>query len=146
MIMYIKAAGSHLVQYIYIYTLQDFVVVIRVYNNDTLYLYFTARRQGRTCFSNIILYIYTHNDWLVCWGCSDCFVGECIVFLLGRFGALTHLALWRHMATQIWVSIGSGDGLLSDGTKQFPEPMLIFNLVSCCGVWEQIYSQRPTYL
>ena len=28
------------------------------------------------------------------------------------------------MATKIWVNIGSGDDLLPDGTKPFPEPML----------------------
>ena len=30
------------------------------------------------------------------------------------------------MVTQIWVSIGSGNGLLPDGAKPLPEPMLIF--------------------
>ena len=29
-----------------------------------------------------------------------------------------------HMATEIWVNIGSGNGLLPDGTKPLPEPML----------------------
>ena len=29
------------------------------------------------------------------------------------------------MATEIWVNIGSGNGLLPDGTKPLPEPMLI---------------------
>ena len=28
------------------------------------------------------------------------------------------------MATEIWVNIGSGNGLLRDGTKPLPEPML----------------------
>ena len=28
------------------------------------------------------------------------------------------------MATEIWVKIDSGDGLLLDGTKPLPEPML----------------------
>ena len=28
------------------------------------------------------------------------------------------------MATEIWVNIGSGNGLLPDGTKPLPEPML----------------------
>ena len=39
--------------------------------------------------------------------------------------ALT-VALWRHMATEIWVHIGSGNGLLPDGTKPLPEIWLIF--------------------
>ena len=30
------------------------------------------------------------------------------------------------MATEIWVNIGSGNGLLLDGTKPLPEPMLTF--------------------
>ena len=29
------------------------------------------------------------------------------------------------MLTEIWVNIGSGNGLLPDGTKPLPEPMLI---------------------
>ena len=28
------------------------------------------------------------------------------------------------MVTQIWVNIGSGNGLLPDGTKPLPEPLL----------------------
>ena len=28
------------------------------------------------------------------------------------------------MGTEIWVNIGSGNGLLCDGTKPLPEPML----------------------
>ena len=28
------------------------------------------------------------------------------------------------MATHIWVNIGSGNGLLSDGTKELPVPMM----------------------
>ena len=31
---------------------------------------------------------------------------------------------WCHMATKIWINIGSGNGLLPDGTKPLPEPML----------------------
>ena len=30
------------------------------------------------------------------------------------------------MATEIWVNIGSGNGLVPDGTKPLPEPMLTF--------------------
>ena len=38
---------------------------------------------------------------------------------------LIHCGLkWRHMATWIWVNIGSDDGLLLDGTKPLLEPML----------------------
>ena len=31
------------------------------------------------------------------------------------------------MATEIWVNIGSGNGLLPDGTKPLPEPMLTYH-------------------
>ena len=37
------------------------------------------------------------------------------------------VAWWRHMATEIWVNIGSGNGLLPDGTKPLPEPMLTYH-------------------
>ena len=30
------------------------------------------------------------------------------------------------MATEIWVNIGSDNGLLPDGTKPLPEPMLTY--------------------
>ena len=31
------------------------------------------------------------------------------------------------MAAQIWVNIGSGNGLLPDGTKPLPEPLLTYH-------------------
>ena len=31
------------------------------------------------------------------------------------------------MATEIWVNIGSGNGLLPDGTKPLPEPILTYH-------------------
>ena len=31
------------------------------------------------------------------------------------------------MVTQIWVDIGSGNGLVPDGTKPLPKPVLIYN-------------------
>ena len=33
----------------------------------------------------------------------------------------------RRMATYIWINIGSGNGLLPDGTKPLPEPMLTYH-------------------
>ena len=36
------------------------------------------------------------------------------------------VAKWYHMATKIWVNIGSGDGFLHDATKQLPEPFLTY--------------------
>ena len=37
------------------------------------------------------------------------------------------VALWRHMAIEIWVPIVSDNGLLPDGTKPLPEPMLTYH-------------------
>ena len=34
-------------------------------------------------------------------------------------------AIW--LATEIWVNIGSGNGLLPDGTKPLPETMLTYH-------------------
>ena len=36
-------------------------------------------------------------------------------------------AQWRHMALEILVNTGSGNGLLPDGTKPLPEPMLAYH-------------------
>ena len=36
-------------------------------------------------------------------------------------------ANWRHMVTEIWVNIGPGNGLLPNGTKPLPEPMLTYH-------------------
>ena len=41
-----------------------------------------------------------------------------------HFEGLQIVAEWLHMSTQIWVNIGSGNGLLPGGTKTLPEPML----------------------
>ena len=35
------------------------------------------------------------------------------------------------MVTEIWVSIGSGSGLLPDGIKPLPEQMLLIGAVLC---------------
>ena len=35
--------------------------------------------------------------------------------------------LWRHMATDIWVNIGSGNGLVPNDTKPLPEAMLTYH-------------------
>ena len=34
------------------------------------------------------------------------------------------LTQWRHMALEILINTGSGNGLLPDGTNPLPEPML----------------------
>ena len=41
------------------------------------------------------------------------------------------------MATKIWVNIGSGNGLLPDGTKPLPEPMLTnHHTYYACNNWQ----------
>ena len=40
--------------------------------------------------------------------------------------ALTHCSLVTPYATEIWVNIGSANGLLPDGTKPLPDPMLTY--------------------
>ena len=37
------------------------------------------------------------------------------------------VAYWRHVSTWNWVNIGSGNGLMPDGTKPLPEPMLTYH-------------------
>ena len=39
---------------------------------------------------------------------------------------------YRHMATEIWVNIGSCIGLLPNGTKPLPEPMLTYHQIVLC--------------
>ena len=47
-----------------------------------------------------------------------------VIFMYAGIKVELIVALWRHMATEIWVNIGSGNGLLPDGTKPLPEPIL----------------------
>ena len=42
--------------------------------------------------------------------------------------------------TKIWVNIGSGNGLLPDGTKPLPEPMLTLSLMRFCGIYWELLS------
>ena len=46
------------------------------------------------------------------------------------------------MATEIWVNIGSGNGLLPDGTKPLPEPMLTDHQWSPSGIHIRAISQE----
>ena len=36
------------------------------------------------------------------------------------------MASWAHITTQIWITIGSSNGLLPDDPKSLPEPMLTY--------------------
>ena len=44
--------------------------------------------------------------------------------------SVNDIGYWHHMATEIWVNIGTGNGLLPDGTKPLPEPILTFHNLS----------------
>ena len=46
------------------------------------------------------------------------------------------------MATQIGVNIGSGNGLLPDGTKPLPEPMLTLRWLKSCGIHPKSITQE----
>ena len=51
-------------------------------------------------------------------------------------------AIWHR---EVSVNIGSGNGLLPDNTKPFPEPTFC-SLVSLCGIHlEQLHSKCPSY-
>ena len=38
-----------------------------------------------------------------------------------------NVSWWRHMATEIWINIASGNVLLPDGTRPLPEPQLTYH-------------------
>ena len=54
------------------------------------------------------------------------------------------LTQWCHMALEILVKTGSGNGLLPDGTKTLPEPMLTYHQLRSCDIhlktlsWEDL--------
>ena len=56
------------------------------------------------------------------------------------------MPIWRHMETQNCVNIGSGNGLLPDGTNPIPEPMLSNNQSSPVTVtWGQLHKRFPNH-
>ena len=62
----------------------------------------------------------------------------------GPWSAMRQLivAYWRHMATEIWVNIGSGNGLLPDGTKPLPEPMFTYHKYGpLTFIWGQFHKR-----
>ena len=49
------------------------------------------------------------------------------------------------MVTEIWVNIGSGNGLLPDGTKPLPEPMLTYHQKGWVTfIWGQVHKPSTT--
>ena len=48
------------------------------------------------------------------------------------------------MVTEIWINIGSGNGLLPDGTKPLPEPMLTDHQLSpVTFIFREISQEMP---
>ena len=56
--------------------------------------------------------------------------------------SLPILASWHHMATEILVNIGSGNGLLPDSTKPLPKPMLTNHQITTLHTCLQIINSR----
>ena len=62
---------------------------------------------------------------LIAW-LSNLVVNICVVMIKGHAREKQFCligAQWHHMATHIWINIGSAIGLLHDSTKPLPEPM-----------------------
>ena len=49
------------------------------------------------------------------------------------------------MATNIWVNIRSGNGLLPDGTKLLPEPMLAYDGIDIRPVSQKVFEITTIY-
>ena len=50
------------------------------------------------------------------------------------------------IATYVWVNIGSGNGLLPEGTKPLPKPMLTYHQLGSAAItWEQFHSECQSY-
>ena len=63
--------------------------------------------------------------------------------ILGILFLAIHYIAIDHMVSQNLVNVGSSNGLLPDGTKPLPEPVLSYNLValSYCGICLREISQ-----
>ena len=64
--------------------------------------------------------------WAFCLSLSVNLMLSAVVTPYGATYLGQHSTL-AHMVTQIWVNIGSGNGLLPDGTKPLPEPVLSYH-------------------
>ena len=59
---------------------------------------------------------------------------------------LTNFGQWRHVATQIWVNIGSDNTLLPDCTKPlFGPKQTSYSWGSAASTWEQFHGERSSY-
>ena len=63
------------------------------------------------------------------------------VLLILHCGPVGHIAIW------ICVNMGSGDGLVPDGTKPLPKPMLTSHQwSSVANTWKQFHGKCPSYI
>ena len=63
---------------------------------------------------------------------------------LFRYCKYQFISLWTCDASYIWIYIGSDNGLLPDGNKPLPKPMLTCHqLASVAFTWEQFHSMCP---
>ena len=70
-----------------------------------------------------------------------------ITHIVQAYFTATGRRIWHHIATQIWVNIDSGNGLLPDGTKPLPEPILTSHeWGSMAFTWEQFSQWLPKQL
>ena len=55
------------------------------------------------------------------------------------------MAWWRHMQSR--VNVSSGNGLLPDGTKPLPEPVLTYHQMSSVAfTWEQFHKRSMNFI
>ena len=91
-----------------------------------------------TCFWN------TRRDISLCM--MDCWAKTAESLCIMSMTVLTHCGLVMPYSDIIWVNIGSGNGLMPDGTKPLPEPMMISHLLPFVVLtWEQFHIECPSY-
>ena len=70
-------------------------------------------------------------------------------FAINEWSGQWHMSLSLSNATRrqwVWINFGSSDGVLPDGTKPWPIPMLTYQLwVSGIFAWEKFKSERLRY-
>ena len=79
-------------------------------------------------------------------GSLKCYIWQTLFFGLRSTGSwsmiLNHWCLVTPYGDMIWVNLGSGNGLLPDGTKPLPEPKLTFHWGwSAAFTWEQFHKK-----
>ena len=98
-------------------------------------------------WNDILRFSHNRNHLLTDMNCdtSTKYLG---VFQVGHVAAINFIAefpwliiaQWRHIATYIWVNIGSGNNLIHYVSQPSPEPILTYHQ-SCfvAFTWEQFY-------